>query len=193
MDKQQKGYKRSYRPSHKGKSTRASLYRTRYCVESEQDGYGSDSAVSELRSSTAGSEWWSEEAEAGGSLVGIDRDRAVELVLAELVPEPECKMSRNNNSGFSMETFMKMLAEMEENRDRRRTEERGIERERERERERKRAEEREAERERELEREKRSREREDRLVEQLQAQLKVANRGSRTSEGQHTYFASTRP
>ena len=153
--------------------------------------------MSELRSSTAGREWWSEEAVAGGSLVGIDRDRAVELVPVELVPEPECKMSRNKNPGFSMETFMKMLAEMEENRDRRRAEEREIERkreldrerkrakereierERELERERKRAEEREAERERELERERRSKEREDRLVEQLQAQLEVANGGAR--------------
>ena len=153
--------------------------------------------MSELRSSTAGRERWSEEAVAGGSLVGIDRDRAVELVPVELVPEPECKMSRNENPGFSMETFMKMLAEMEENRDRRRAEEREIERkreldrerkraeeteiERERElgRERKRAEEREAERERELERESWSKEREDRLVEQLQAQLEVANGGAR--------------
>ena len=141
-DKQLKGYKHSYRPSHKGKSTRASLYRTRYRVESEQDGYGSDSAVSELRSSMAGRERWSEEAVAGGSLVGIDRDRAVELVPVELVPEPECKMSRNENPGFSMETFMKMLAEMEENRDRRRAKEREIERKRELDRERKRAEER---------------------------------------------------
>ena len=102
-------------------------------------------------------------------------------------------MSRNENPKFSMETFMKMLAEMEENRDRRRAKEREIERERERERERKRAVEREAERERELERERQSREREDRLVEQLQARLEVANGGSRTSEVQHTYFASTRP
>ena len=148
-DKQQKGYEHSYRPSRKGKSTRASLYRTQYRVESKQDGYGSDSAVSELRSSTAGRERWSEEAVAGGSLVSIDRDRAVELVPVELVPEPECKLSRSENPGFSMETFMKMLAEMEENRDRnrRRAEEREIERERELERERKRAEEREAEKE----------------------------------------------
>jgi len=82
---------------------------------------------------------WSEEAVVGGSLNGIDRDRAVELVPVE----PKCKMSRNENPGFSMETCMKILAEMKKNRDRRRAKEREIERERELERERKRTTERE--------------------------------------------------
>ena len=44
--------------------------------------------MSELRSSTVRRERWSEEAVAGGSLVGIDRDRAVKLVQVELIPEP---------------------------------------------------------------------------------------------------------
>jgi len=60
------------------------------------------------------------------------------------VPEPTYRMSRQENIGFSVETFMRMLAEMEKNRDRRRKEadRRREERERrEQERERKRAEE----------------------------------------------------
>ena len=149
-EKPEKVYERGYRPSHKAKSTRRTPCKTRYHAGEDHEGYGSDSAVSDLRSGTGGRERWSGEAVVGDSLteteVGIDS-----------VPEPTSRMSRHENTGFSMETFMRMLAEMEENRDRRREEadrRREEEREgREQERERKRGEEREAERKRQEERE----------------------------------------
>ena len=100
--------------------------------------------MSDLRSGTGGRERWSGEVVVGDSLteteVGVDS-----------APEPTYRISRHENTGFSMESFMRMLAEMEENRDRRREEADRREEERERreqEREKKRGEEREAERER---------------------------------------------
>ena len=52
-DKPENVYEPDYRPSHKAKSTRRTPCKTRYRAE-DQEGYGSDSAVSDLRSGTGG-------------------------------------------------------------------------------------------------------------------------------------------
>ena len=185
MSRKKDGTDSAYKPHSGSKKTREEQYHLRSGhqvveIDGSDSALGSDRASTgepEIGSRTVSREEGSLEAVSGGpSDVGEFEEN---IHRTGEVREARPKMSRQESAGFNMETFMKMMADMEEKRDRRREEERRKEREDREEQRRRDREKEETEREEREQERKRDREREDRVIQQLQEQLGAANATTR--------------